>query len=51
MNVFKDWDLGIDYRIGDHLVRNKSLPSDKTISFANAFYTIRGEAIYLSRHW
>ena len=53
MNVFKNLDIGVDVRTGDHLVRNKNLPSD-TIAprgYDNAFYNILGESIYLSRHF
>ena len=51
MNVFKNWDLGVDYRDGDHLVRNKVLPGEVTISYPNAFYSIKGESFYISRRF
>ena len=51
MNVFRNWDLGVDYRVGDHMVRNKNLPGDTTQIYPNAFYSIKGESLYISRRF
>jgi len=48
--LWKNWDAGIDYRIGDHMVRNKT-PSEPVIIWPNAFYTIRGTSFYFSRRF
>ena len=50
MNVFRNWDIGADYRRGDHLVRNKVLPTDTTrpTGYPNAFYNVTGETFYVS---
>lgn len=45
--LWKNWDAGIDYRIGDHMVRNKT-PAEPVISYPNAFYTIKGTSLYMS---
>ena len=45
--LWKNWDAGIDYRIGDHMVRNKT-PSEPVASYPNAFYTIKGTSLYMS---
>ena len=49
-DVWKKWDIGVDYRIGDHMVRNKT-PSESVIIWPNAFYTIQGVASYISRRF
>ena len=48
--LWKNWDAGIDYRIGDHMVRNKT-PSEPVIIWNNAFYTIKGTSFYVSRRF
>jgi hypothetical protein len=49
-DLWKNWDAGIDYRIGDHMVRNKT-PSEPVIIWPNAFYTIKGTSFYVSRRF
>jgi hypothetical protein len=49
-DLWKNWDAGVDYRIGDHMVRNKT-PSETVIIWPNAFYTIKGTSFYLSRRF
>lgn len=49
-DLWKNWDLGADYRIGDHMVRNKT-PSEQVIIWPNSFYTIKGVSIYMSRRF
>jgi hypothetical protein len=44
------WDLGVDARIGDHMVRNK-IAGEPVITWPNTFYTIDGVALYLSRRF
>ncbi len=48
--LWKNWDAGVDYRIGDHMVRNKT-PGEPVIIWPNAFYTIKGTSFYLSRRF
>jgi len=48
--LLKGWDLGVDYRIGDHMARNKT-PSESVIIWPNAFYTIQGVSTYISRRF
>ena len=48
--LWKNWDAGVDYRIGDHMVRNKT-PGEPVIIWPNAFYTIQGPSIYMSRRF
>ncbi|MDE2219939.1 MAG: hypothetical protein KGJ52_06110 [Gammaproteobacteria bacterium] len=48
---FRDkWDLSLDARIGDHMVRNK-VPGEPVILWPNAFYSIYGASLYLSRRF
>jgi hypothetical protein len=49
-DVWKKWDIGVDYRIGDHMARNKT-PSEPVIIWPNSFYTIQGVASYISRRF
>jgi hypothetical protein len=49
-NVRSKWDLSLDARIGDHMVRNK-VPGEPIILWPNVFYSITGESIYLSRRF
>ncbi len=49
-DVWKNWDLGADYRIGDHMARNKT-PNESAIIWPNAFYTIQGVSTYISRRF
>jgi len=49
-DVFKKWDIGVDYRIGDHMSRNKT-PGETVIIWPNEFYTIQGVASYISRRF
>jgi len=49
-DLWKYWDVGVDYRIGDHMVRNKT-PGESIIIWPNAFYTIRGVSTYISRRF
>lgn len=49
-DIWTKWDAGVDYRIGDHMVRNKT-PSEPVYSYPNAYYTIQGASIYLSRRF
>ena len=48
--LWNKWDLGLDARIGDHMVRNK-IPGEPIILWPNTFYSIYGESIYLSRRF
>lgn len=48
--LWKQWDLGIDLRRGDHMVRNKT-PAEPVLIYPNSFYSITGESIYLSRRF
>jgi len=50
-NLFPGWDASVEYRDGDHLVRNKVLPGEVTIIYPNEFYSFKGEAIYVSRRF
>lgn len=49
-DLWKYWDVGIDYRVGDHMVRNKT-PSETAVIWPNAFYTIQGVSTYISRRF
>jgi hypothetical protein len=49
-NIASKWDLSLDARIGDHMVRNK-VPGEPVILWPNVFYSIYGESIYLSRRF
>jgi hypothetical protein len=49
-DVWKNWDIGVDYRIGDHMARNKT-PNETVIIWPNAFYTIQGVSTYISRRF
>ncbi len=49
-DVWKNWDIGVDYRIGDHMARNKT-PSESVVIWPNAFYTIQGVSTYISRRF
>ncbi len=49
-DVWKNWDIGVDYRIGDHMARNKT-PNETVIIWPNAFYTIQGVSSYISRRF
>jgi hypothetical protein len=49
-DLWKYWDAGVDYRIGDHMVRNK-IPGESVIIWPNAFYSIRGVSAYISRRF
>jgi hypothetical protein len=49
-NIGRNWDLSLDARIGDHMVRNK-IPGEPMILWPNTFYTITGMSIYLSRRF
>jgi hypothetical protein len=49
-DVWKNWDIGVDYRIGDHMSRNKT-PTETIIIWPNAFYTIQGVSTYISRRF
>jgi hypothetical protein len=44
------WDLSLDARIGDHMVRNK-IAGEPIILWPNTFYTITGASLYLSRRF
>ncbi len=48
--ICKGWDLGLDARIGDHMVRNK-IAGEAVILWPNAFYSITGESVYLSHRF
>ncbi len=49
-NIGNKWDLSLDARIGDHMVRNK-VPGEPVILWPNTFYSIYGESLYLSRRF
>jgi hypothetical protein len=49
-NVVRNWDLGMDARIGDHMARNK-IAGEPIITWPNTFYSITGVSIYLSRRF
>jgi len=49
-DVRSKWDLSLDARIGDHMVRNK-VAGEPVILWPNTFYTITGAALYLSRRF
>jgi hypothetical protein len=49
-DLWEKWDAGVDYRIGDHMVRNKT-PGEPVIIWPNAFYTIKGVSLYMSRRF
>jgi capsule assembly protein Wzi len=49
-DVWKYWDLGVDYRFGDHMVRNKT-PGEPIVTWPNAFYSIQGVSTYISRRF
>ena len=49
-DLWKKWDFGVDYRIGDHMARNKT-SSEAVITWPNSFYTIQGVSIYISRRF
>ena len=44
------WDLSLDARMGDHMVRNK-IPGEPVILWPNTFYSIYGASLYLSRRF
>ena len=48
--LWHKWDLGLDARTGDHMVRNK-IPGEPVILWPNTFYSIYGASIYLSRRF
>jgi hypothetical protein len=47
-DLWKNWDIGVDYRIGDHMAHKT--PSE-TIIIWPAFYTIQGVSTYISRRF
>jgi len=49
-DLWEKWDAGVDYRIADHMVRNKT-PGEPVIIWPNAFYTIKGLSLYMSRRF
>jgi hypothetical protein len=49
-DLWKNWDVGVDYRDADHMVRNKT-PGESVIIWPNAFYSIRGASTYISRRF
>ena len=49
-DLWKKWDFGVDYRIGDHMARNKT-SSEAVITWPNSFYTIQGVSTYISRRF
>ena len=49
-NLWEKWDLGVDARLGDHMVRNK-IAGEPIIIWPNTFYSIKGASIYLSRRF
>ena len=49
-DVLPRWDLGLDYRYGLDLVRQRSLPSDPQIGTRpDAFYSVTSISLYVSR--
>jgi hypothetical protein len=53
MDLFRGWDLGLDYRYHEKLTRDKVLPSDPpvTLQLPRRVFDIRGLSLYLSRRW
>jgi hypothetical protein len=49
-DIRSKWDLSLDARAGDHMVRNK-IPGEPIILWPNTFYTITGASLYLSRRF
>jgi hypothetical protein len=49
-DILSKWDLSLDARIGDHMVRNKT-PGEPIILWPNTFYSITGASLYLSRRF
>jgi hypothetical protein len=50
-NVRQGWDLGIEMRYLDRLVRNKREPGEQVLVWPNEFWSMNGVAAYLSRRW
>ncbi len=50
-NLLPDWDLGLDFRHGQYIARDKVLPTDIQGPRPDSFYTITSGVLYLSRHF
>lgn len=48
--LLADWDLGVDFRLGDKVARDNVLPSDPQGRSDN-FYDLSGVSVYLSRRF
>jgi hypothetical protein len=46
--LISNWDLGIDFRVGDEVARDNLLPSDPQGGMPDNFYNIVGLSVYLS---
>jgi hypothetical protein len=49
-DILTKWDLSLDARIGDHMVRNK-ISGEPIILWPNTFSSITGASLYLSRRF
>jgi hypothetical protein len=49
--LLRDWDLGVDLRIGDKIARDNLLPSDPQSGRPDNFYDLKGVSVYLSRRF
>jgi hypothetical protein len=46
-----NWDLGLDFRYGQNIARDKVLPTDLSANRPDTFYKIPSGVLYLSRHF
>jgi hypothetical protein len=50
-NVVPAWDLGLDFRYGQNIARDKVLPTDPAANRPDSFYKIASGVLYISRHF
>lgn len=50
-NVLPGWDVGLDLRYVDRVVRKKIKPGETIITWPNEFWSMKGAALYLSRRF
>jgi len=50
-NVLPAWDIGVDFRYGQNIARDKVLPTDPAANRPDSFYKITSGVLYLSRHF
>ena len=48
-NVLPAWDIGVDFRYGQNIARDKVLPTDPAANRPDSFYKIASGVLYISR--